>query len=106
MAVRKVFNELKVSIVKEDLKKNNRFLYTAIGKIDTGSTILQLKVKMIGRMRFNQWLKGFGKFSETHFTLDIEPTKGKRISIIEKQVEELARRIELRLWLILPGHAG
>jgi hypothetical protein len=106
MAIRKVFNELKVSIVKEDLEENNRFLYRAIGKIDTGSTILQVKVKMTSKMRFTSWLKGFGKFPETHFTLDIEPLREKLGSIVEKQVEELARRIELRLWLILPGHAG
>jgi len=105
-AIRNVFDELKISIAEEDLEKNNRCSYRAIGKIDTGSSILQVKVKMTSKMHFSSWLRGFGKFPETYFILDIEPPKGKHDFIIEKQVEELARHIESRLWLILPGHAG
>jgi len=105
-AIRKVFDELKVSIAKEDLEENDRCSYRAVGKIDVNSSILQVKVRMTSKMRFISWLRGFGKFPETHFILDIEPPKGKHDFIIEKQVEELARYIELRLWLILPGHAG
>jgi len=105
-AIRKVFDELKVSIAKEDLEEDNRCSYRAVGKIDTGSGILQIKVRMTSKMRFISWLRGFGKFPETHFILDIESSKGKYVFIVEKQVEELARYIELRLWLILAGHAG
>jgi len=105
-AIRKVFDELKVSIAKEDLEEDNQCSYRAVGKINAGSSILQIKVRMVSKTRFISWLQGFGKFPETHFILDIESSKRKHDFVIEKQVEELARYIELRLWLILPGHAG